>query len=116
MPETAVTLAELLRPQGYVTAGFTTNGNVVSGLGFGRGFDVYEYLEESEESRRRFGVKHAERAAVLNEHAFTWLADRPRDRPFFLYLHAINPHDPYTPLPSTRDRLAAGVDPDLGSR
>ena len=51
----------------------------------------------------------------MNTQALKWLADRPRDRPFFLYLHAIDPHYPYTPAPSVRARLAAGVDPALGS-
>jgi hypothetical protein len=115
LPETAVTLAELLRQQGYSTAGFTTNGNVVSALGFGQGFDIYQYLAGRDENGRPLGIRHPQRSDELNTRALTWLAERPRDQPFFLYLHAIDPHYPYTPPPSVRARLAAGVDPSLGT-
>jgi arylsulfatase len=41
----------------------------------------------------------------LNVEAFAWLDQRPEDRPFFLYLHATDPHDPYTPRQPFLDRL-----------
>jgi arylsulfatase A-like enzyme len=115
LPEAAVPLAELLRQQGYSTAGFTTNGNVVSELGFGQGFDIYQYLAGRDENGRPLGMLHPRRSDALNTRALTWLAERPRDQPFFLYLHAMDPHYPYIPPPSVRARLAAGVDPSLGT-
>jgi arylsulfatase A-like enzyme len=102
LPLAARTLAERLEAAGYQTAGLVANGNVAREFGFAQGFEVYE-LELDESDR-------------LNARAFDWL-DRRRDgRPFFLYLHAVDPHAPYTPHSPYLERLAPGVpDPGVGS-
>jgi len=85
------TLASELRRRRYATAAFVTNLNVAPRWGFARGFDVYRYLEEDESVREIF-----QRAATVHEHALDWLK-QVNDRPFFLYVHASDPHEPYTP-------------------
>jgi choline-sulfatase len=95
----AVTLAERLREQGYRTAGFVTNGNVARSFGLGQGFETYELLPQ----------KHSA-ATDVNAEAAGWLQNQwKRDAPFFLYLHTVEPHAPYTPPLPFRQRFAPGV-------
>jgi hypothetical protein len=109
LPEGLPVLAEILRDAGYATLGVITNGNVSRAFGFARGFDAYEELREG---ATREIHQLSDRA---NEVAFELLARRPRDRPFFLYLHSSDPHWPYTPREPYRERLAGDVsDPSAG--
>ena len=95
------TLAELLKERGYRTAAFVTNVNVRGELGFARGFDDYTYLAE-DEHRPTLHVPIEE----VNESVFRWLAVH-REEPFFLYVHASDPHAPYRPPPRVAARLPA---------
>jgi len=104
------TLAERLRADGYQTAGFITNGNASNRFGFGRGFDVYELLRE-DIARPSFH----QLSDALNERVFRWLDSERDGRPFFLYVHATDPHVPYTPPPDEKQRWAPEADPALGS-
>ena len=104
----ALTLATLLGASGYQTTGITTNGNVSKNFGFELGFDSYEHLRE-----RRTREIHVLSDAV-NERATGWLDQRDTARPFFLYLHTVDPHDPYTPRSPFRERFVASPRfPDL---
>ena len=94
----AVTLAEMLRQQGYHTAGFVTNGNVARFFGFAQGFETYRLLPGNRNS-----------AADVTARAAEWLDGWRRDAPFFLYLHTVEPHAPYNPPAPFRQRFAAGV-------
>jgi len=110
LPAEVTTLAETLRASGYQTAGIITNGNISRSFGFAQGFEVYEHLKED---MARPGV-HVP-AEELNRRALEWLDARDRTRPFFLYLHATDPHGPYTPSESFRRRFASDVaDPMAG--
>lgn len=106
------TLAEALKEQGYETVGFITNGNVDAAFGLDQGFDHYQYLRESEGK-----VVFHQTAAQLNNWVFKWLdslAPRGQRPPFFLYVHASDPHAPYTPEDAYYQRFAEGVDRSLG--
>jgi arylsulfatase A-like enzyme len=61
--------------------------------GLDQGFDVYnDFLTEKETTRPNY-----QRAASRTvSEAITWLA-KTDDRPFFLFLHLIDPHGPYNP-------------------
>ncbi len=94
----ALTLPEILREAGYTTAGFITNPNVTADFGFDQGFD--QYTDLGNETRA-----DAVTAAVVD-----WLDERPSSQgPFFLYIHTIDPHDPYDPPAAYRERFAPGV-------
>jgi arylsulfatase A-like enzyme len=102
-------LAELLRAAGLRTAGFVTNVNVADRYGFGRGFEVYRHLPELA-SRPGLHVP----AGELHAEFLRWLDDHPGER-FFAYLHATDPHGPYTPQPETMRRLGLPSDAEITS-
>lgn len=89
LPPSVTTLAERLRTSGYDTAAFVTNPNLASAFGFDQGFLKYEYLAEAKP-----GEGHA-RSDVLHARVTRWLEERTGPRPFFLYAHSMDPHDPY---------------------
>jgi arylsulfatase A-like enzyme len=87
LADTAETLAEALAAAGYDTAAIVSNPWLTRGLGFEQGFAHYEDDFAGNRTRARRVVK-----AGLD-----WLATRGEsDRPFFLYLHFMDPHAPYT--------------------
>jgi arylsulfatase A-like enzyme len=92
-----VLLPELFQRAGYATAGFTGGGMLSRELGFGRGFDVYD--DQGRGAEFEFGKA----AAWLREHATAL-----RERPFFLFAHTYQIHDPYTPPAEWQARF---VDP-----
>lgn len=96
------TLAELLREAGYGTHGVIANSSVARAFGFDRGFDGYGRPPDG-----RWW------STAVNEAAFAWLDHRADERPFFLYLHTVDPHAPYDPPPDVRARFAPTV-PDDG--
>jgi arylsulfatase A-like enzyme len=87
IPDGVQPLAERLAAQGYDTGGFFANPTLHEGAGFQRGFRTYFTPPADIEWIRR----HAD---DLNRHAVPWLRAHQR-RPFFLYLHYVDPHDPY---------------------
>lgn len=74
-----VTLAEVLKGNGYATAGFTGDAGVNGIFGFSAGFDVYVD-----------GVKFADMEYSIPK-ALQWLKEN-RDKKFFLFLHGYDTH------------------------
>jgi arylsulfatase A-like enzyme len=105
LPEGLSTLPELLRQAGYRTGAVVANAYVGRPFGFARGFDHFEFIEHTR------GRSH-----VIHERIESWLEALPEDdRPFFLYVHTIDPHAPYAPPPSFREAFASMVDdPSVG--
>jgi arylsulfatase A-like enzyme len=98
LPRAASTLAERMRAAGYETAAFTANAQVhAPGLDFEQGFDRFVGFQRDQELARSDEVVGA---------ALPWL-DAHADRPFFLYVHTIDPHDPYDPPAATRGKFEA---------
>ena len=88
------TLASVLKEAGYVTAAAVDNPNVASANGYAKGFDTYR--ETWEEAAL---PTETDRARAITETAVDFLKGARRDRPFFLWLHYVSPHAPYTPPP-----------------
>src|SRR5438128_3377816 len=74
------TLAEALRDRGFHTAAYTAGGWLAPERGYAQGFASYSVAFDD-----------AGPEALLA----AWQAARPKDAPFFLFLHTIAPHDPY---------------------
>ncbi len=95
------TLAQILAAAGWHAAAFTAGAWASPGQGIERGFDVFD---------TSFDVAGPESCLAL------WANRRPKDRPFFLFLHTYAAHDPYgdksdpdrAPGPEVAD-YAAGV-------
>jgi arylsulfatase A-like enzyme len=98
----ATTMAELLARVGYQTAGFACNGYITERAGFAQGFEDFLF-------------RHARSEEMTNE-VIGWLERRDTGRPFFLYVHTVDPHAPYDPPPPYRSIHATGVkDPATGT-
>lgn len=135
VPDAVVTLPEVLRAAGYRTIGFANNINVAPLFNFQQGFDEYVFLEPAfffgaTESaaqltlynqlrlvRERYlsRVKHVENyyqpAEVVTARGLEWIAAHG-DRPFFMFLHYMDPHDPYFTHPLNGEALARVANPN----
>jgi len=91
IPAGVKTLAERMAAAGYETGGFIANPVLHEGAGYERGFHT-SYAPPADIEWMRH---HAD---DLNRRAVPWLRAYQRAhqrRPFFLYLHYVDPHDPY---------------------
>jgi arylsulfatase A-like enzyme len=105
LPAMAETLQERLSDAGWQTHAVIANPNVGSAFGFDQGW--HGFVELAPEDRR---------SPTVHEATVEVLDQLEPERPFFLYVHTVDPHLPYDPLPEDRERWAAGVeDPNLGS-
>jgi arylsulfatase A-like enzyme len=98
-----LTLAEIMRSQGFATASFTQNVNAGPNVGLHQGFSTildFEILGHR--------AHEMYQAAALDE----WLNNNS-DRNFFIYLHLLDPHGPYDP---PEDFIAAYKKPYLGGK
>lgn len=82
--ESRTTLAEVLRDEGFATAGFVQGSYPSSAFGVSQGFDRYQ---QNATPGIRFDI----------ESAFRWLDEEKPER-FFLYLHTLEVHSPYAPI------------------
>lgn len=95
LPSEAVTLAELLKAEGYLTAAVVGNPSLARGAGFEQGFDVYE--DDMDRVVRYADAFRLERQAPsLTQAAMAWL-DGHHEETFFLWVHYMDPHGPYVP-------------------
>lgn len=98
-------LPELLSRRGYRTGAIVANPNLGSFYGFARGFDDFIELYERSTAGDVDSEEPMATADVVTKRAIEWI-DGTRE-PFFLFLLAIDPHDPYQPPPGF-DRYGAG--------
>ena len=104
LPEDLPTMPELLHAGGYLTAAFVANAYVGRSFGFDRGFEHFEFLKHTVGD-----------SAVIHERVVRWLDRTPSGRPFFLYVHTVDPHAPYAPPDRFRRRFADEVGaPEIG--
>jgi arylsulfatase A-like enzyme len=82
VPESVSMLAEVLRDAGYATFAVTDNPNICREMGFAQGFDHF----------RNFMY---DGAPAVNAAVTTWAPALEAAEPSFLYLHYMDPHEPY---------------------
>lgn len=102
-----VTLAEALRGAGYATALLSGNGWVSPQVGMAQGFDYFVDLPEN----GGFAIPEQVNSAMAG-----WLDALQEDedqRPFFAYLHYLQPHEPLDLAP---DEFYPGGKPVLEGR
>jgi arylsulfatase A-like enzyme len=94
LAESVVTLAEVLKGQGFGTAGFVSHTLVSQKYGFAQGFDVFDDTLASSVNPHLELSSHQ-----LTEKAIDWIAGRSQGR-FFAWVHYFDPHFDYRPPPS----------------
>jgi arylsulfatase A-like enzyme len=105
-----LTLAERLAERGYLTGGFSANWLIRAQLGYAQGFDRFENVRAHGPGVRA----SSERAVLTAGRGVAWLDEAAADRPFFLYLHLMDPHTPYVPpRPALEHVFGAGAQPDV---
>ena len=142
LAQSVVTLPELLYDRGYYTQGFPNNYNIFAPLGFGQGFVdytsllprypffgsfstrvlvLYEVLRAARAKVKSPYINEDEvyqPASAVNLAAAEWLDEQPSgDAPFFLFLHYMDPHDPYMSAEEEGvgyAMLELGMNPDPG--
>jgi len=134
LPAEVELLAEAMRRGGYATGGIASNINLAASFGFDQGYDEYhylapDYLAGAKESSSKLILYHIGRsvwfklrpglrvgdfyqdAATVNIVAFDFL-ERHRAARFFLFLHYMDPHDPYFEHPYTGKAIARVANPN----
>jgi arylsulfatase A-like enzyme len=95
--EWPVLLPEMLQAAGYTTGSIVANPVLAAHFGFDQGYDSYDF-----EGR----VK----AARINRRAAEMLATLEQGQSVFMYLHTMEPHDPYTPAAESFRRFDRGFE------
>ena len=85
------TLAEVLKNAGYRTTAVVDNANVAAQHGYARGFERYRETWQEKDLPTEM-----DRARAITGEGAAFL-EQAGERPFFLWLHYVNPHAPYTP-------------------
>jgi len=103
LPKELETLAEILRREGYQTFALVDHPSISKQLGYHRGFDEYIELFFKRGWHQWLGTKSSN---VLKD--LSGLLDRCKDNHFFIYLHLIYPHQPYSPPPPFNELFGKG--------
>lgn len=89
-----LTLAEILKKEGYKTAAFVSSFTVDSRFGIDQGFDIYEDKLAEDEMIKTF---RSERKAEKVYEPFSRWLDKNYEEKFFCWVHFYDPHMPYNP-------------------
>ncbi len=125
LPADVPTLATVLAERGYDTAAIVASRVLDRRFGLGRGFATYDDRMAAEDVGQ-YGYPERDARAVTDA-GLAWLAERtvrpgPGDRPWFLWIHYYDRHEPYVapaspPSAGDAERYAgeiAYVDEQLG--
>jgi arylsulfatase A-like enzyme len=102
LPKDAPTLAEVFEDASFHTAAFVANPLCSRGRGFARGFEHFEEVDGT--------IEHSD-ALARRFRSWLELRESEDDAPWFAWVHAMDPHAPYTP----RDEDLAAVARPLAS-
>jgi arylsulfatase A-like enzyme/Flp pilus assembly protein TadD len=108
LPPSVPFLPDILHAQGYHTAAFV--GSIIldpkNGFasGFERGFEVYNAGFHRQKTGERREASMQRRGEVTLGYVLEWLAQQ-KGRPFFLWFHIWDAHDPYNPPEPFRSRF-----------
>jgi arylsulfatase A-like enzyme len=103
LPMEVDTLAEILHGAGYRTAAIVDHPGINSRRQFDQGFDTYVSLSKKLGWHKWVG---SDPVAVFEE--FSAVLDEVDGERFFLYVHLVYPHQPYTPQPPYKGMFGPG--------
>jgi arylsulfatase A-like enzyme len=108
LSEDAVTLAEVLKRHGYATGAIVGAATLISDFRLNQGFDSYDeefggtWVERSFKSLIRFmsraklNIPSTRPAQEVAQRGRAWIAKHAKkSKPFFLWMHFWDPHEPY---------------------
>jgi arylsulfatase A-like enzyme len=113
-------LAEILKRKGYQTAGFVSGPFLLAAFNVTQGFEYYDdQLDPWSGIQRLMFVKVIRRfykkplwwvdgtrnAAEVNKQVFKWFDHKYQPKPFFLFINYFDPHDPYIPPDSYKQKF-----------
>jgi len=96
--EDYITLAEVLKKNGYATGAFIGAFVLDSKWGLNQGFDYYFDNFDLSKYRKVSLATVQRRGDEVEEEAMEWIASNG-DGKFFAWIHLFDPHSPYTPPP-----------------
>lgn len=102
----SLSIAQMLREHGYVTVAISANPFLVPGTDAARGFDM---VLDIESWRRAQGISEP---SYWGHHFLNPLREvlfQVGNQPFFLFLHLMQPHEPYSP-PAPFDTIGAALE------
>jgi len=98
------TLASTLRDHGWVTHAFLSNHGLL-------GPPALAGFEEAITVSHDDVADHHDNAGAVSDRAIAWIQEQSAGHPYFLWLHYIDPHYPYTP---SYDDEIASTDAQIG--
>jgi arylsulfatase A-like enzyme len=98
-------ISEVLHENGIATGAFHSNAYLSGFFGWNRGWDTFYDGMDVDVSEK---VPYIE-APILNKKVLSWLVMQSLDKPFFLWVHYMDVHEPYIP----QKKYLEMVDPDM---
>ena len=92
----SVTLAEILKQNGYSTAGFVASVVLSQDTGIHQGFDFYDDSFSGQDIKSDDAGGIQKQAGVVYKSFLRWYKNRSPDK-FFAFIHFYDPHTPYEP-------------------
>jgi len=102
LPDSLLTMAEILRGRGYQTAAFVSNPVLKKTTNIGKGFEFYDDQLPQKEINRDMRERDANLTAQA---AIQWLVRNGKKEKFFLFVHFQDTHGPYYPHPELMNLL-----------
>jgi len=99
LPESVTTVAERLRKKGYRTAAFSDSAFVNPEWGFAQGFERFDTFKTTVNDPGQGSA-----IAAMTDAASKWVQDDP-GRPWFVFVHTDEPHEPYWNLDGFADKF-----------
>ncbi len=93
LPDSSVTLAEMVRRKGFATAAVVSSFVLDHRFNLSQGFDSYD---DRFQAVHKIGDVSERKGDETTRVATQWLAAHA-SQPFFLFVHYYDPHDPYEP-------------------
>ena len=104
LPDSNVTITEMLRQSGYATAAFSCNVWVSKERGFAKGFDEFaEMWRQANQTVKAGGPDMTE--LITTDKITSWLTTTGKKEPFFLFVNLNSAHLPYEPPKPFLDRF-----------
>jgi arylsulfatase A-like enzyme len=112
LSEKRIIISEVLQRAGITTAGFHSNPYISAYFGWNRGWDLfYDSMEDEVDDKAPYIT-----AGEINKKVSAWLSSHTQGaadyKPFFLWVHYMDVHEPYVPDRRYIDMVDPSIDLD----